>query len=84
MSYTKGPWTVRRRAYDYAVDSAAGLICAVHNTKRNNNFDDATLIAAATDLLEACRLALWGYERAELINWGVVELAIAKATGGAK
>ncbi len=41
---------------------------------------DASLIAAAPDLLAACKLALSAFERNDCIDWSVIENAIAKAT----
>lgn len=43
--------------------------------------DDALLIAAAPDLLEACQLALHAFEDGWCIDWNVLSSAISRATG---
>ena len=42
---------------------------------------NARLIAAAPDLLNACKLALMGFELNAAIDWSELERAIAKAEG---
>ena len=42
---------------------------------------DARLIAAAPDLLAACKAALGAFENNNCIDWGDLEKAIAKAEG---
>lgn len=42
---------------------------------------DKLLIAAAPDLLAACKLALGAFERNDAIDWNELAAAIAKAEG---
>lgn len=44
---------------------------------------NARLIAAAPELLEACKSALGAFERNDAIDWDDLAAAIAKATGAA-
>jgi hypothetical protein len=44
---------------------------------------NARLIAAAPELMEACKLALGAFERNNAIDWNILEKAIAKAEGKA-
>ena len=82
---TPGPWTAGP-AYDggfHDIDapSTRALICAVEGEA------DARLIAAAPDLLAACKVALamhdkFGVDAEPYIDFGMLRAAIAKATGG--
>ena len=76
MSYTKGPWDA------YHIDDR-GLWCIVLESSGvviAPSRDNARLISAAPDLLDACKVALYGggtiAEAAE-----IVRSAIAKAEG---
>mgnify|MGYP003393011123 FL=1 len=42
---------------------------------------NATLIAAAPELLEACKLALSAFEQNHAIDWSILTQAINKAEG---
>jgi len=65
----------------------AGLIALVYSCAPEGDYEsgrhdaNARLIAAAPDLLAACKLALNAFERNDNIDWGVLESAIAKAEG---
>ncbi len=71
MSHTPGPWTADGHEWGSVSEVA-------HDIK---NIDDQYLIAAAPDLLAACKLALGAFERNDCIDWSDLEKAIAKAEG---
>lgn len=93
--HTPGPWEVERVNSDYPHDICLGydipgegcpiLIATVFSdeddapisvTEANAN---ARLIAAAPDLLEACRRALDAVDR-DTVEWDILSTAITKAT----
>ena len=90
LKHTIGPLTVRRAATggDVAISERDRNIVAecyaAIRTRRERSDDEAManaiLFAAAADLLDACRLALNAFERADAIDWSILERAIAKAT----
>lgn len=55
MSHTKGPWSVERERGQYIVTSIGGPVAHVARWTSAVELDDARLIAAAPDLLEALR-----------------------------
>jgi hypothetical protein len=82
--HTPGPWELKpvhggvpgRRAI-YACNALGEkFICAEPYDEAN-----ARLIAAAPDLLEACKLALAAFENNWAIDWNVLERAINRAEG---
>lgn len=95
--YTPGPWKVKRRFDVYQDTQKPGVGGTfVASTKGNWPLPesvniaceaDARLIAAAPDLLEACRMLVESNDNGKLDDhmlWDAIELAqeaIAKATG---
>lgn len=72
-----GPWRIENF---YIISSPASGSLTI--AKVNDHGDaNARLIAAAPDLLEACKLALGGFENNNAIDWNILERAIAKAEG---
>jgi hypothetical protein len=75
------------------IPDATGTVCFVcggwpseseHiSVPRCLNEADARLIAAAPDLLAACKAALWAFERNDCIDWDDLSRAIRKAEGEA-
>lgn len=56
MSHTKGPWSVERERGQYIVTSpSGGEVARIAKWTSAVELDDARLIAAAPDLLEALR-----------------------------
>ena len=85
--FTPGPWQVKRLLLHpeeiVAVGDADGWFVADCQTTARPSEEiaaNACLIAAAPELLEACKLALFAFETRAAIDWGVLEAAIAKAT----
>jgi hypothetical protein len=94
--HTPGPWESKGSAGytgHRVIDSAGRSLAAFPSTMtrpREERDANAALIAAATDLLEACQMAIWYYrtfrdnspigatERDDIAS---IEAAIAKATG---
>ena len=82
MSHTKGPWAV---CYDGRIDGQGGkFICSFRwSTYKefNDNEEDkanARIIAAAPELLEACKEAVYAEVEPD---WGMIHAAIKKAEG---
>jgi len=97
MSHTPGPWFMGQVGEDeYGFDSCSIGAFDVSDRPVKDHFEDsiaevsgcnhdcaanARLIAAAPELLAACRLALHAFERHDAIDWSVLEQVIAKADG---
>jgi hypothetical protein len=95
MSHTPGPWKLDDFGrYDaslltgdyHAVSAGNGY----HADGENGTgfgltgfleMEDARLIAAAPQLLEACKAVLIAFERNDCIDWNILSVAIAKAEG---
>jgi hypothetical protein len=89
-AHTPGPWTVGFGATDCRwpqVESGDGVIARTYGSRDEEN---ARLLAAAPDLLAACKQTLAWFESGPPISepYGIVtdwlRFAIAKAEGGAK
>ena len=84
-NHTPGPWYVEMCGstgdYDILCDQLTGhpLLAVVFN-RFGNSRDDADLIAAAPDMLEALREALPLFDEGTTIA-AKIEAAISKATG---
>jgi hypothetical protein len=82
-----GAWGLEIRPEHPAQGSTIGFapIAKVVGDKRlmrdGEREANARLIAAAPELLEACKLALNAFERNDAIDWSVLSDAISKATG---
>lgn len=91
MAHTPGPWRVDidpRPGMEWNREVVAdGLtICFMaHSNLRAPERDEANacLVAAAPDLLAACRLALDAFERNDCIDWNTLRVAIDKAAPSA-
>ena len=76
MSHTPGPWKAHMKRVYFG-----------DNPIEMRSKEDAFLIAAAPDLLEACEIAIWIKDQLEgkwgysLEEWDIIEKAIAKAKG---
>jgi hypothetical protein len=84
MKYTTGPWTVAAGPTYCAIRTDARVIADMRLVGLHYNKADATLIAAAPDLLEALRLAVRQNSHDMLMTGEELrkcEAAIAKATG---
>ena len=89
--HTKGPWKVGRisDAGAFVVESSAGRICIVNFTKGKpletegilQEKANAKLIAAAPDLLEACKAmtGLIGLPGLDPARWDMLKAALKKA-----
>lgn len=84
MEHTPGPWKQNKEAL-IAINKGTKHIAMV-------NYDsegvarceaNANLIAAAPDLLYACKLALGAFTKQVCIDWSVLEKAIRDAEGEA-
>ena len=94
IKHTPGPWEAHKN------EGTGTLPCVLSNkvtrtggfyVARCNNFGDAVLIAAAPELLEACKLVAATFKRSndsgnflgddEHEAWNKVDKAIAKAEG---
>jgi len=86
--HTPGPWS-NERIWDtpasriHARVDGIPMALAEVFTMRNAGEKEANarLIAAAPDLLAACKAALGAFERADAINWDDLQRAIDKAEG---
>lgn len=93
MSHTPGPWEIGHQAKVavYGYEDLGGeyshhRTCVAHCNHTGDvpaGVDEANarLIAAAPELLAACKLALGAFERNDCINWDSLARAIAKAEG---
>lgn len=81
--HTKGPWEINRTGDDAVViiDADCLRITVDHRQDFGNALPDAQLIAAAPELLEACKVALGAFEHNHAIDWDILANAIAKAEG---
>lgn len=82
--HTQAPWLVDFGDDQRSSEIWAGemIIADVHSHVTGTaSHADATLIAAAPDLLNACQLALAAHENGANIDWRTLNRAIAKATG---
>jgi hypothetical protein len=97
--HTPGPWQIKRGGNFLQVEREGWAICSMEHVEQYRKLDarkdrtafaDARLIAAAPELLDA---ALWCLKMAKIRNEatghenyevGILERAIAKATGGSK
>ena len=90
--HTPGPWAVDLTPSAINVDSDMGGICQVFGADNpdDETIPNARLIAAAPDLLSACRMALGditqtvNYDEGDpqtLATVAAIEAAIAQATG---
>ena len=52
MKHTKGKWEINRDKYELFINSESGMICNI-NDLQSSNIENAKLIAAAPELLEA-------------------------------
>lgn len=94
-SHTPGPWEIASHPADsrpeeivkrFPVDGNTGLICELtHSLYREHQLANAKLIAAAPELLEACKAMKHYGIKGKMPDgrWAMdlVEAAIAKATG---
>ena len=79
--HTKGPWEVREVEGLFAFASEKGFV--MENSDEQNRID-ARLIAAAPELLAACKAMVAAKHMGDAIEaWEAAEAAIAKAEGGA-
>lgn len=89
--HTIGPWyvqTTKEQGIETIVvvspnESRLVSVCRVGRSGGWRVVQDANLIAAAPDLLAACKDALGAFENGNAIDWGDLERAIAKAEGEA-
>ena len=89
MSHTPGPWFLAWEDGKYGVVGSqceGKLVCIVGNNPNDGRNDirkaNATLIAAAPDLLAACKAAIHVVDSHESrIEWNLLIKAIAKAEG---
>ena len=94
--YTPGPWRIEKEAVSGAfwISGAFHDVCDLYSRvngkceKYPNADGDAALIAAAPDLLEACRMALASLKEADrigvfqsLVSTSTLERAISMAEG---
>jgi len=81
---TPGPWTINEWSGDFQIGPGAELVCEVpkgHGSQRLEAEANARLIAAAPDLLEACkRIAVDGFG-VPIGDLEFLRAAIAKAEG---
>lgn len=85
-NHTPGPWKL---LYSGEVVAADGEYIVGFHWDSYKAFNDMTaeykgncrLIAAAPELLEACKLARNAFERNDAIDWSILDAAIEKATG---
>lgn len=90
-NHTPGPWKVfvsHLNTFTVVTDDTRGrIICDFDRHNRVNNEDNATLIAAAPELLEAVRFALsvllanYPVEASEFLAIKKLDAAIASAEG---
>jgi hypothetical protein len=87
--HTPGPWSIRTLDGSLgSIDAASGIQVAQaqeisvtdRNTGHLERISNARLIAAAPELLEACRMAIVELKGRE--HYGFLRDAILKATGG--
>jgi len=84
MKYTAGPWTVAAGPTYCAIRTDARVIADMRLVGLHYNKADATLIAAAPELLEALKDAVSTQPADSPIKWVLnARAAIAKATGAA-
>ena len=91
MTHTPGPWKVQKTRSNrpitmiMTVDKQGAVICDMNKIGGNDIDADARLIAAAPDLLAACKLALeytgWHYHAGAQEAHDALKAAIAKAEG---
>ena len=93
MSHTPGPWIIEHQELGATHDtilapsgSVCGKrfpICEVFGTIFPDGCDNACLIAAAPDLLAACKalIAERAWESTDCAAWDMVRSAISKAEG---
>jgi hypothetical protein len=93
MKHTSGPWWVGRNTRDNVEESSACIFCRTVALKRrvlatmNYHFphkEDALLISAAPDLLDACKRIVDNYEPGMTLtieDYEAMRAAIAKAEG---
>ncbi len=96
-TFTPGPWkVVTHYGKDRLINDETGksfsvvlpdpgsfpedIICEVWG-QEHDDAANASLIAAAPELLECCKLALNAFERNDAINWDDLRRAIEKAEG---
>lgn len=89
--HTPGPWKADILAPKdlgaIGIRLTDGLVVAVARFSDNprissqDAFANATLIAAAPDLLDACKQALGAFENGDAIDWSDLQKAIDKAEG---
>jgi hypothetical protein len=90
MSHTPGPWTLGRFG---SIQSSVGrpafkgtaypqiALATLDDRGEEERDANARLIAAAPQLLAACKAALGAFERNDCIDWNDLTRAIAKAEG---
>ena len=98
MKHTKGPWKLEDGNEIWNQNTRVATIVTSHPYHEVNSSANARLIAAAPELLEACRRILETLSRKDTIGGvavkpladklcpelSAIEYAIAKATGGSK
>ncbi len=60
--HTPGPWSADKWALGYTVSAPESHYSVCHLEDCNNDEANAHLIAAAPELLKACKCALWSLE----------------------
>lgn len=83
MSHTPGPWFLNSyMRHQIRASGECEEHCVAYSYPSSaNSGANARLIAAAPDLLAACKQALGAFEHNWAIDWGDLERAIAKAEG---
>ena len=80
--HTPGPWEADGEGYIFGPGTSMIAETRGWGDDSINEVANARLIAAAPDLLEACKLALNAFEKNHCIDWNDLSRAIAKAEGG--
>ena len=89
MKHTPGPWRVGKNYASVVADHPVPEIRGSDDTEAYGGHlicesaaeCNQALIAAAPELLAACKAALGAFEQNNAIDWGDLERAIAKAEG---